>query len=78
MRFIINFLFFGILFYLIWMYFPDAFKTLVSWAEQIVVFFRDLILGIWHKYQPETNPASPPVDPNHAMLLMASILSNRK
>jgi len=78
MRFIINFLFFGILFYLIWIYFPDAFKTLVSWADQVVVFFRDLIMGAWHKYKPDTNPAAPPVEPNHAMLWIGSLLFNRK
>lgn len=56
MRFILNFFFFGILFYLIWMFFPDAFMKLVSWADQIVVFFRDLFVGLWEKsqhYMPE-------------------------
>lgn len=49
MRFIFNFIFFGILFYLIWMFFPDAFLRLVSWADQIVAFFKDLIMGLWSK-----------------------------
>jgi len=49
MRFIFNFIFFGILFYLIWMFFPDAFLKLVSWADQIVAFLRDLIMGLWSK-----------------------------
>jgi len=42
MRFLLNFLFYGILFYLIWMFFPEGFKTLVSWADQIVAFFQGL------------------------------------
>lgn len=42
MRFIFNFIFFGILFYLIFLYFPDVFHTLVSWAEHIYIFLKDL------------------------------------
>ena len=59
MRFILNFFFFGLLFYLIWMFFPDAFKTLVSWADQTVAF----LTGIFHtgveKFhtKPEQTPA---------------------
>lgn len=52
MRFIWNFFFFGILFYLIWMFFPDAFNTLVSWANHVVDFLRDLIISLWNKFQP--------------------------
>lgn len=52
MRFIWNFIFFGILFYLIWWLFPDAFMTLVSWANHVVNFLRDLIIGLWGKAQP--------------------------
>lgn len=63
MRFIWNFIFFGILFYLIWMFFPDAFMTLVGWANHIVAFFRDLFSGVAEKVQqhstsaPSTTPA---------------------
>lgn len=56
MRFLLNFFFFGLLFYLIWMFFPDAFMTLVSWANHIVAFFRDLIMGITEKVQHQTAP----------------------
>jgi hypothetical protein len=62
MRFILNFIFFGILFYLIWMFFPEAFTTLVSWANHIVAFFRDLFMGITEKVQhhaTKPTPASP-------------------
>ena len=61
MRFIWNFFFFGILFYLIWAFFPDAFMTLVGWANHVVAFFRDLIMGLWDKAQPHmpTTPEAP-------------------
>lgn len=59
MRFIWNFFFFGILFYLIWAFFPDAFNTLVGWANHIVTFFRELFTGFWDKYQHQA-PAVPP------------------
>lgn len=55
MRFILNFFFFGLLFYLIWMFFPDAFLTLVSWANHIVEFFKDLITGLSDKVQHQTS-----------------------
>ena len=59
MRFILNFFFFGLLFYLIWMFFPDAFLTLVSWANHVVAFFRDLFMGLSDKIQNQTPPPAP-------------------
>lgn len=41
-RFLINFCLFGILFYLIWRFFPEAFDTLVSWAGNVYDFFKNL------------------------------------
>lgn len=68
MRFIWNFFFFGILFYLISLAFPDTFHTLVSWANQIVAFFKELIMGVVDKVQ-HTPPATPaPVEPVKAMV----------
>jgi hypothetical protein len=49
MRFILNFIFFGILFFLIWHYFPEVFQTLVSWAEGLFNFVRELITWIVQK-----------------------------
>lgn len=43
MRFIFNFFFFGLLFYLIYLFFPDAFHTLVSWVNEVYLFFKDLV-----------------------------------
>lgn len=45
MRFILNFIFFGILFYLIYLYFPDAFHTLVSWVAKVFDFIKET--GMW-------------------------------
>lgn len=38
LRFFLNFIFFGVLFYAIHLFFPDAFQTLVSWAGSIYDF----------------------------------------
>lgn len=72
MRFILNFFFFGILFYLIWMFFPDAFKTLVSWADQVVAFFKGLIQGVSDKMHtaPAPAPATSPAEPLKSFILL--------
>lgn len=63
MRFILNFFFFGLLFYLIWMFFPDAFQTLVGWANQVFAFFKDLFMGISDKIQHHQAPPATPTPP---------------
>lgn len=50
MRFIINFFFFGILFYLIYLFFPETFVTLVSWADKTYEFLKDLFLGVSNRF----------------------------
>lgn len=50
-RFLLNFLLFGVLFYVIYLFFPDAFKTLVSWADKVYEFLRDLVLLLVEKYR---------------------------
>lgn len=42
MRFILSFFFFGFLFFLIWVFFPEAFYTLVSWAQAVYDFLKHL------------------------------------
>lgn len=42
MRFILGFIFFGLLFYGIFLYFPDFFATLVSWAAKVFDFVRGI------------------------------------
>lgn len=49
MRFILNFFLFGFLFYLISVFFPEAFSTLVSWAAGIYGFFHGLVAQIMDK-----------------------------
>ena len=59
MRFILNFIFFGILFYFIYMVFPDAFATLVSWANHAYEFLRDLWNQLVLRYEEWRQPAAP-------------------
>lgn len=59
MRFLFNFIFFGLLFFLIHMYFPDAFNTLVSWVGHVYTFFHDLIVWGIDKFWPKNVPAVP-------------------
>lgn len=75
MRFIFNFIFFGILFYLIWLAFPDAFRTMVGWADQIVAYFREIIMDLWSRYgqNPTNRPSNPqsPTEPRVALMALA-------
>ncbi len=59
MRFILNFFLFGFIFFLIWYYFPEAFKTLVGWAEQVWTFILDAVHSVFSKS--EAPPANPKV-----------------
>lgn len=63
MRFILNFIFFGVLFYVIYLFFPDAFHTLVGWANGIYEFLRDIFIQLTGKYHEwkggEAHQASP-------------------
>lgn len=62
MKFIFNFIFFGLLFYLISIYFPDAFATLQSWALAIVNFAKDGFHYITEKMS-SGGPVAPPPTP---------------
>lgn len=55
MRFILNFFFFGFVFYLIYLYFPEAFSTLTSWAQSFFDIVKELFVTISHKIF-HTNP----------------------
>lgn len=46
MRFILSFIFYGILFYLIYLVFPDTFFTLVSWADKFTEFVKELYVQL--------------------------------
>lgn len=51
LRFILNFILFGILFYLIWRFFPEAFDKLVSWAGDVFDFVKNLFTSTVEKLQ---------------------------
>jgi hypothetical protein len=64
MRFIFYFFFFGLLFYVIWLYFPEAFQTLVSWAGKVYTFLHDLVVNLIEKINSMTSTSkTPPVNP---------------
>ncbi len=59
MRFIIEFFLFGFLFFLLWHFFPEAFATLVSWAQAVYDFFANLFAQVGNRVQSE-HPTVPP------------------
>jgi hypothetical protein len=80
MRFILNFIFFGVLFYLIWLFFPEAFDKLVSWANQAYEFLRDLFTQASDKVQSyrHSNDAPPqraPEGPPRSLLIPLLLLT---
>lgn len=58
LRFILNFFLFGFLFYLIYVFFPDAFHTFVSWANSVYDFFNGLIKMAMESANPKKPPAT--------------------
>lgn len=56
MRFILNFFFYGLLFFLIYLFFPEAFNTLVSWANDTYIFLRDFVQGVIGTKKEPKNP----------------------
>jgi hypothetical protein len=63
MRFIIGFIFFGLLFYAIWFYFPEAFQTLVAWAAKFFEFIRHLVENVTEKVSSTTSHGAPAIPP---------------
>jgi hypothetical protein len=57
MRFIFNFIFFGILFYILWLYFPETFVALTTWAAKVVDFIRNLFTGVGDRFRTPEAPA---------------------
>ncbi len=58
MRFILNFIFFALLFYAIYFFFPDAFQTMVTWVRDTFAFIKAGIEEIVQKYH-GTPPPKP-------------------
>lgn len=63
MKFIFNFIFFGILFFLIATYFPEPFHTLVSWAQTIVDFVKETFSLLMEKISSMSHSTPPPPPP---------------
>ena len=60
MRLILGFIFFGLLFYAIWLFFPDAFAVLVSWAAKFFNFFEELWNSTFgSSLSPPSHPPAP-------------------
>lgn len=49
MRVIINFFIYGFIFFLIYLFFPEAFTTLVEWARKTYEFFAGLVQTVKDK-----------------------------
>jgi hypothetical protein len=72
MRFILNFIFYGVLFYLIYLAFPDAFFTMVSWAHSLAEFIKDLYMQLAAKVHDwRTSRPGGPNPPDQALLFVS-------
>lgn len=69
MRLLINFFLYGMLFYLLWRYFPDGFHTLVNWADQLFNFLYDL----FHSTFKSSSSAAPATSKQALSYLFSSI-----
>jgi len=70
MRFILNFILFGVLFYIIFLAFPDAFFTMVGWANKIYEFLKGMYLQFSEKVHESPSGGSPHGVPQNALLLI--------
>lgn len=71
MRFILNFILFGVLFYAIYMAFPDAFYTMVGWANKVYVVLKDFFFMLSDKIREMTGPSgSQTPQPHQALILL--------
>ena len=71
MRFIFNFILYGVLFYAIYLAFPEAFMKMVGWAHSIYEFVRDIVIQLFNKLQEfRGSKAEPVTAPQHALFLM--------
>lgn len=82
LRFLFNFIFFGLLFFIIWQFFPDFFQKLVAWATAVVQFIENLVTMLIEKVNsmsghPSTPPPEKPAAPPSAANLfwLASLYS---
>lgn len=69
MRFIFNFIFFGLLFFIIWKFFPDAFNTLVGWVTNLYDYLDHLVRSLVEKVNHATGAEKSVEKANAALLL---------
>lgn len=69
LRFILNFILFGVLFYAIYLLFPDAFHKMVGWADSIFEFLKDLFTQLSTKLQ-EWGAQKEKPQSEHALFLL--------
>ena len=69
MKLIIGFVFFGLLFYSIWFYYPETFQVMVSWAAKVFDFIRGAIEQLTGKSTTPTTPPAPAAP--HALLFFS-------
>lgn len=70
MRFILGFIFFGLLFYAMSIYLPDAFQTLVSWAAKTFDYLRDLVQAVANKIGGPSGSPHTPIGPESPKALL--------
>ncbi|MFA6914886.1 MAG: hypothetical protein WC222_00680 [Parachlamydiales bacterium] len=68
MRFIFNFVFFGLLFFVIWKFFPDAFTTLVGWVSALYNYLHHLFQSLIDNVNKATETGEHPVKQTATML----------
>jgi hypothetical protein len=73
MRFLFNFFFFGLLFYAIWFFFPEAFSTLLHGAQTVFNYIKEMFGALMDKINPSKTPTSAP-EANPAFLLFYAAL----
>ena len=57
LRFILNFFLFGLLFYAIYFFFPDAFLRLVAWISAVFDWLKDFINHLTDRLNSTKEPA---------------------
>ncbi len=70
MRLILNFILYGVLFYAIYLAFPDAFHKMVGWADSIYELLRDLFTQLSNKLQDWSSQKEKQSSPEHALFLL--------
>ncbi len=69
-RFILNFVLFGILFYAIYAAFPDIFFKMVSWANKFYDVLKDFFFMVSDKINEMIRPKGPQTPPPHQALFL--------